>query len=269
MTKLEAVNQILMAVGEAPVTALATGGTNEISVAETVLDRETKAILSSGWWCNTLVDVSAKPGLVKLTTTGSGTFTFGETVTRGGATGTYCYTDGVYVYVYNDSTTAFSAGTLTGATSGATRTITAVATSSSGKVAIDTDWLFVEASQIGYELRRPIQRGNFLFNPDDNTFLFSSTVRLRIYENVDFIDLPQTLAQYCVASAALKFQRFMKRGQTDDAMLQQEWVAAKIAAEREDESSKGVNVLNTSEARRIRGNRSRTTGWASEDRNYA
>ena len=258
MTKLDAVNEILESVGEPPAAALNTGGNSEIADAERFLDRQVKTILARGWWCNTLVNVAAKPGLVKLTTTGTGTFQWGETVTRGSATGTFCYTDGVYVYVYNDGTAAFTTGTLTGSTSGATRTITVVATTSTGKIAVDSDWLFSEASQYGEEFARPTVRGGFLFDPDNNTDQFSKAVQLRAYDLLAFTDLPQNLARYITLATAVKFQRYLKRGSVDDQMLQQELMSAKGEAEQEDIDQKQTNVLATSDAMRVRGGRYRT-----------
>lgn len=52
MTKLEAVNMMLAAIGEAPVDTLAVTGLLDVSVAETILDNITRETLMRGWWFN-------------------------------------------------------------------------------------------------------------------------------------------------------------------------------------------------------------------------
>lgn len=53
MTKLEAVNELLEAIKEWPVSTLDTGGTSTAAIAESTLDRELKRVLSYGWHENT------------------------------------------------------------------------------------------------------------------------------------------------------------------------------------------------------------------------
>ena len=50
---LSAVNEILEAISESPVTALDTGGTSPGAEAEAMLDRESTRIQRRGWHCNT------------------------------------------------------------------------------------------------------------------------------------------------------------------------------------------------------------------------
>lgn len=57
MSKLEAVNTLLTAIGEAPVTSLLSPSA-DVAAAVTALDRRTKAILATGWSDNTDDDVT-------------------------------------------------------------------------------------------------------------------------------------------------------------------------------------------------------------------
>lgn len=61
MTKLQAVNEMLEAVGLPAVAALDTGGTSEEGEAEATLDREVERILSRGWACNTIEERTFAP----------------------------------------------------------------------------------------------------------------------------------------------------------------------------------------------------------------
>ena len=61
-TKLQAVNQILSFMGEAPVNSLADAtGVGDVSLAESVLDEITREVLSNGWHFNTNFDVEHTP----------------------------------------------------------------------------------------------------------------------------------------------------------------------------------------------------------------
>jgi hypothetical protein len=53
MTKLDAVNQMLASIGQAPLNSLDTTGIRDAAIAELSLDTETRAILNLGWSFNT------------------------------------------------------------------------------------------------------------------------------------------------------------------------------------------------------------------------
>lgn len=67
---LDAVNEILEAIDEAPATALDTGGTTETADAERVLDRVTERILAEGWTCNTISSNTLSPSGNEITLSG-------------------------------------------------------------------------------------------------------------------------------------------------------------------------------------------------------
>lgn len=54
MTKLDAVNELLMRTGGLPVTALDTGGASQASIAERFIDRAEIEVQGEGWHYNTL-----------------------------------------------------------------------------------------------------------------------------------------------------------------------------------------------------------------------
>lgn len=188
MTTLEAVNEMLEAVGEPPVTALDTGGTSDEAIAEATLDREKKSILLRGWTCNSLTDQTYTP----------------------------------------------SAGTIT---------LTNVLKMKPNR------------SQWGiYAIR-----DGKLYDVTNATATFTESVQLDVVLDIDFEDLSLALQTYIVKAASVKFQRALKRGTVDDAMNRDELRDAKMQAEREESDLNKINVLNTPEARRLRGDRD--TGW--------
>lgn len=260
MDKLTGVNKVLRAIGEPRSTALDTGGTSDVAEAEQLLDEVTREILSQRWHINQIPEFEARPGLVRLTVTGStGTFTYDEAITVGTKTGRFCYADGSYIYINPDSGQTFSTGTLTGLSSGATRTVTAVLTSTTGKIAVSSDWLEIEACDTIGERRRVVRDGSFLRDNDENTNLFDSNVWLSVVVTKAFADLSETLQNYIVASTAMRFQRAFKRGQVDDAMLREEVATARVRAEQWDSDQSNVNVLDSRSSIRARGYRT-TTG---------
>ncbi len=61
-TKLQAVNQMLSFIGEAPINSLADAtGVGDVNLAESVLDEITLEVLSQGWHFNTNFDVTHEP----------------------------------------------------------------------------------------------------------------------------------------------------------------------------------------------------------------
>jgi hypothetical protein len=60
LTKLNAINEILVSVGETPVLTLVEGAA-DTTAAETVLDAEARKVLSRGWYFNTDEDFTISP----------------------------------------------------------------------------------------------------------------------------------------------------------------------------------------------------------------
>lgn len=53
MTELDAVNDMLMSIGQAPVNTLQVTGIKDVAIAQQRLDRALRTTLSRGWWFNT------------------------------------------------------------------------------------------------------------------------------------------------------------------------------------------------------------------------
>ena len=60
-TKLEAVNDMLLAIGQAPVNALDSTGIKDVAIASGMLDRVNREVQAEGWWFNTDRDVELSP----------------------------------------------------------------------------------------------------------------------------------------------------------------------------------------------------------------
>jgi hypothetical protein len=103
--------------------------------------------------------------------------------------------------------------------------------------------------------RRLSNRNGQLYDLDEKTNEFAADVTLDVVVLLAFADLPQHLRNYIVKSASLKFQRYKKRGQIDEAILQQELSLARVRAIQEDTDGREVNVLSTDAIVRLKGNR--------------
>lgn len=267
MTTLQAVNELLAAIGEPPVTALDTGGVSEQAEAETWLDAERTKLLMRGWNCNVDPEVELKVPNTRINVSGgSGTFTFGETVTESvsGATGTFKYIatgSPDQMYLVRVTGTFTGGQTLTGGTSGATRTGGTYAAVTTAKHALDSNWKTVLPAD--REWQPFARRGDFLWDPAELTFNWTAPLWVKTYTLLSFTDLPQSLAEYVARSAAVNFQRYKKRGSADEAVLMQRALAAKVMAEREDAEAGRVNLTTTAEARRVKGWRTPFSGGES------
>ena len=57
-TELEAVNEMLEVIGEAPVSSLAVTGRTDVAIAQSVLNREIRRLCARGWYWNTEHEVT-------------------------------------------------------------------------------------------------------------------------------------------------------------------------------------------------------------------
>lgn len=265
MDTLAAVNRILQGIGEPPVTALDTGGSSIEAEAEQFLDDAAASAQAEDWVYNRDEDVDLEAPDIKLGITGStGTFVVGETVTQSGsgATGTFGYIESGYMYVVAVSGTFAGSGTLTGGTSGATRTTTSTADVTESKIAFDSTWTLVRAHRVSGDVvegTRVVPREGFLWDADNNTFSWDAgkTIRIDRLIAVDFDDLHLKMQEYIVAMAALDFQVYRKAGQVDDAFLRRKLSAARLAAVRWREQIGAVNLLDNAASHQLRGTRFR------------
>lgn len=255
MTTLQGVNKMLRALGSPRATALDTGGTSLVAEAEALLDQIYQEIQAEGWTTNTTEKYEMKVPLIVIAASGgSGSFSYDEEVTESvsGAVGIFKYIGASVHLVYKSGT--FTGGqTLTGASSGATRTGGALVNATSNALYVNPAWVRVTRNQS--EPLRIVKRGDQLYNETDQTALFTSSVMLDVSRLLYFVDLPFNLANYVACKAALEFQRQHKRGQIDDVLLRDEMNQARRLALVEDEDLRRTNVLTTPEASRIKGSR--------------
>ena len=252
MLKLDAVNICIRALGDPAVTALDTGGASDAGEAESEIDRQLKIVLRGrgyGTAANTREEVELTlPDTTVTASGGSGTFTYDETITQAvsGATGKFRYETGGKVYVDTVSGTWNASGALTGGTSGATRaTVTATAAITSAFHAVpETAFMFIRPAR--REWKRLGVYNGFLFDEDQDTQTFTGSVYIDAITVRTWDETPEWIQEYVARKAARQFQRYKKRGVTDDQMLREDEALAQLDFERMDNMLKGTNVLERS-----------------------
>lgn len=255
MTKLEAVCEILDAIGESHATAL-NPGTSIEGQAETFLNRWDERIQRTGWHVNKIYNITLDPPdtTIAYSVAPSGTFVAGETVTEttSGATGRLHEVDTVakllYITQASDSSADFTGSqVLTGGTSAATVTGTTLAAVTEGRILLDSDVLSADSygSSAGVDVA---VRGGALFDIENDTDVFSDSIVIKQTELVTFADLPQELQEYITLEAAAEFQR-KKLGATEVRKdLAIRLLDARNAAYKDDASKSGASVLTTQRA---------------------
>lgn len=268
MTTLEAVNEMLEWIEQPPVDELDTGGTSDEAEAERTLDRISKEIQmrsdGRGWYVNT-EELSLGVPDTKIAVSGvTGTFSYGETVTQSGsgATGTFDHILSGFMYLHSVSGTFVSGpNTLTGGTSAATATAGAYTAITESRIALNPDELLtVLPSEEEGESLRIVPRGEFFWDTEDGTYTFDESLEITIVRMLDIDEMTNALASHIVKEAAWNFMRYKFPGRVDSEARQLERRAAKAAAWNEDANLRRTNVLETHEARRIKGSRNRYGG---------
>lgn len=188
MTKLDAVNEIMLKVGLRPVSTLDTNGASTHAQVERVLDAEELRIQIEGWHYNTRV--------AELTPSAS-----------------------------------------------------------TSKITVPTGTLEIDSH--GPDDHRDVaQIGDVLFDLDENTNEFDGPIECRYVLRIDFTCIPPPVREYIVCSAAARFnEQFGSRDR--QFYLAQEADRAKIRAKRFNNRVADVNVLDTPEMRKVKGNRTR------------
>lgn len=256
VTKLEAVNEILEIIGEPEFLALDTAGTSIASEAERMLDREGDRIQKKGWFQNQEFDFTIQIATLKIAVSGgAGTFLFDEDVTESvsGAVGRFKFEETGEMFLVPTTGTFTGGKTLTGAVSAATRDGAAAIVLTESKIALDPTWTHIEPWET--EEKRFVQFGSFLRDVRDQTLIFTRDVTVELIQFLDFLDLTEKLQEYIVKATAKKFQRFKKRGAFDERIARDEELEARTLADQEDGDLRDDNVLQTNEARRLKGSR--------------
>lgn len=243
MLKLEAVNICIRALGDPAVTALDTGGNSDEGEAEAIIDRQSVIIQRQGWACNIRTDLVLElPNRTVSCSGGSGTFTYGETITQAtsGATGTFYYEEGGKVYLLDIAGTFDNSHALTGGTSGATRaTVTATAAITIAKHALPEE-AFLEAKATMGTMPFAVVGG---FARDYAGTDYSASLTVNALVNLAFEDLPGWLQEYVAWEAAQEFQVTKKRGVTDDRMIDRSLAKARMMARQKDQDIRRCGII--------------------------
>lgn len=185
MTKLDAVNDILLAVGRDRVKSTDTGGASPAAEAERVLDRCELDVQALGWHYNTRTDVELEP----------------------------------------DGNSHIPVPT--------------------GVITIDSMDGEIDVTQLG----------DLLYNKEDNTSTFDSSIKVMYTLRYLFHCIPHIIQMYIVACAAVEYN-LTRFGMADrqprlEAMKLQRWGMAA----REDEDKRDTDILATVDVLRVRGYR--------------
>jgi len=268
-SRLDAVNEILEALGEPPVDMLDTGGSSIVAEAETVLDRETRRIQKRGWYVNTEFRRTLfRPDNEIIIKNQTGPFAFAETITgrssKTSATFLYQPEGRLALRVHEVDGTFQSNETLVASTSGASASFSSITDLTDSPIPFDPAWLFVMPAD--NEWTRFTTRGNLLYFPDQERrhdeadgFKHDDDVEARIIKNLAFTDLTPRLQDYIVQQASVQFQRFKKRGQVDDQFTRTERDQARAAALQEDSDLRNVNTLEADDVLAVKGRRDRVS----------
>lgn len=98
-------------------------------------------------------------------------------------------------------------------------------------------------------------RNGLLYDLENDTDEFDHDIELLVVEKLDFTHLSETMREYITAEASVRYQRFKKRGRIDDEFAQEQRITARVKALQEDGDLRRLNVLQTPEARAVKGNR--------------
>lgn len=255
MTKLDAVNKILRALGEPKVSALDTGGTSIEAEAEDFLDDANEEVQRRGWMTNTTRNYEMElPDTLIAVSGGAGSFLYDELVTEttSGATGVFKRIDSNNVmHIVSKSGTFTGGQTLTGGVTGATRTGAGLDTVTENTYVVNPAWLKVAPAE--KETRTIVVRGDYLYDETNRLAEFDDIIYLDVVRNLFFTDLPEALAEYVTRFAALEFCEFKKGEATREAVAREQ--RARLRALQEDGDLRRTNMLKSSHSRDVKGRR--------------
>lgn len=260
LTTLEAVNRILVASTESPATALDTNGTSPVGEAETELDFARREIQGKGYHVNIENDITLEPAdyLIELDGAATGTFLIGETVTGDStsATATIVYSDPSgtddLLYALAVSGVITAADALTGGTSGATADVDVVTAITDSPISLPADIISVDTWGTS-EWVDVAFRGARLYDRDNNTYTFSSELKVTQTRMLDFDGLPFGMQSWIIAHAAVSYQWTHVGDPQAHAVLSRKLEESQLAAVKDDTERSNVNILQTRHAQSILG----------------
>jgi len=191
MSELEAVNEMLMSIGQAPVSTLEVTGIKDVNIAKAELQKVSRRIQTTGWNWNS--DDS-----YPLTPDADGHITI-----------------------------------------------------PAGAIKVDAT-----ATASNYVQRRHPTKGLCLYDRDNRTFVFASTVECNIVWAFQFEDLPETARCYIATAAGRKFQSRVIGSRVLDAFQAEDVQAAWVLLIREERASRDTNLFRRNAALQAFANRS-------------
>lgn len=180
LTRLEAVNTMLMVIGQAPVKSIPDQGISDSTQASKVLDEYTRELQSSGYDFNSFSSVEYTPN-------SNGNIALPDSIIRADT-----------------------------------------ARESSCKDVV------VKVSQ----------GSKFLYDKENNTFVFNGSIHLDVIERVDFENLPYTLQRYVVIRAARVFSNRVVGAQEINGYTQEDEARARAEWLTEVSQDENLNVFN-------------------------
>lgn len=98
-------------------------------------------------------------------------------------------------------------------------------------------------------------RGGAFYNVTTATATFTDSINVATVDLLAFTSLTDRLAELVIAAAAMQYQRYKKRGNTDDAYLRDRYYEARLAAERESFEQVPLSVLRSASIVDVKGRR--------------
>ncbi len=267
MTTLEAVNQIIASVNEFPFAALDTGGTSVASLAETKLDQHDLRIQSQAWHENTehnielagedvtkLAMVHAdlawdadEKTLTKTAAFASYTFAGGDQIELTAGTGV---TIGWYEIYQKVSDNVIELVESIADDDNADTTSTVIGWEDA--IELPSDIIRCDSDRRSSNIDVTLRNGK-LFDRDNNTYTFSSSIIIRRVRQLAFADLSVELAGYISASAAREFQTEEVGSATKDRMLFARELSRRSEAFEAESQQGNYNTLQTQDVFRKKG----------------
>ena len=88
-----------------------------------------------------------------------------------------------------------------------------------------------------------VQRGRFLYDTRNQTYVFTEDVTGELVREIPFEDLPQVVSDHIRAETVLKFQSGFDADTQRRQELTQSWQLSKLALQAEDTRQAGVNMI--------------------------
>ncbi len=125
-----------------------------------------------------------------------------------------------------------------------------LARDSDNKIPLSGNYLRVDATNPATNY---VRRGTFLYDLDENTYIFADGVDVEVTRLIAFEECPPSFKKFVTVTAKLRFQKEVQGSRTQDALLTPEFYKARRAALDDDANDDDGNVLNHSTAAEVLG----------------